>query len=754
MQFAFSEYQLDTQTRTLQRRGERIHVEAKVFDLLVYLIEHRERIVSADELLDALWSGVSVTPVALSRAVGKARRAVGDDGDRQAVLSTEHGRGFRFVAEVSIVPAADAVTATSSGYAWTRRNLRAALVPVGLVAAAVGLWVGSRATAPLPGEPSIAVLPFVNFSGDPEQEYFSDGITEELIHKLTAIEELHVIGRTSSFFFKGKDVDLRTIGETLGVDHLLEGSVRRSGTRLRVTAQLVTAADGLHLWSNSYDRELDDIFKIQEEIAGNVAEALQIELGLNAANPVAGQTTENRDAYLWNLRGGEIFDRLNESNLEHARAAFERASEFDPEYLPPYINIATIRRIQFAWGLGSAANTLVPAERRVRQALAINPNYSDAHAELGALLVYSGDWNRAEEEFKRALELDPNNFRTLYMYGYALSQFQGRPHEAVPMLERVTRMDPLHFELTNSYALALAKAGRVDDAVRELERIAEIDPTYSFSYYSLGVFDAWYRAQYASGIRWLLRSFELNPRAAEVAFELAILFLDLGDAASAERWVEVAERNSAGSNHGDLGRFALELYRGDNASAELTSRRLAETVETREGYQHISYYTWLRELQRTNPDLAKRVYARLHPELLQENPRVDAWNHAVAISLAVWKRRSGDNAAADLLLRRSLSVIQETTDPYYPPASAMAYLLLGETDSALGALHEAIDANWRFGSWFLEHDPTYAPLWDHPKFQTLMTELRADMAGQLAELREMEKRGELAAIPRDEANLH
>jgi TolB-like protein/DNA-binding winged helix-turn-helix (wHTH) protein/Tfp pilus assembly protein PilF len=754
MRFGFSEYQLDTQTRTLQRRGERIHIEAKVFDLLVYLIEHRERIVSADELLDALWSGVSVTPVALSRAVGKARRAVGDDGDRQAVLSTEHGRGFRFVAEVSIVPAADAVTATSSGYAWTRRNLRAALVPVGLVAAAVGLWVGSRATAPLPGEPSIAVLPFVNFSGDPEQEYFSDGITEELIHKLTAIEELHVIGRTSSFFFKGKDVDLRTIGETLGVDHLLEGSVRRSGTRLRVTAQLVTAADGLHLWSNSYDRELDDIFKIQEEIAGNVAEALQIELGLNAANPVAGQTTENRDAYLWNLRGGEIFDRLNESNLEHARAAFERASEFDPEYLPPYINIATIRRIQFAWGLGSAANTLVPAERRVRQALAINPNYSDAHAELGALLVYSGDWNRAEEEFKRALELDPNNFRTLYMYGYALSQFQGRPHEAVPMLERVTRMDPLHFELTNSYALALAKAGRVDDAVRELERIAEIDPTYSFSYYSLGVFDAWYRAQYASGIRWLLRSFELNPRAAEVAFELAILFLDLGDAASAERWVEVAERNSAGSNHGDLGRFALELYRGDNASAELTSRRLAETVETREGYQHISYYTWLRELQRTNPDLAKRVYARLHPELLQENPRVDAWNHAVAISLAVWKRRSGDNAAADLLLRRSLSVIQETTDPYYPPASAMAYLLLGETDSALGALHEAIDANWRFGSWFLEHDPTYAPLWDHPKFQTLMTELRADMAGQLAELREMEKRGELAAIPRDEANLH
>jgi hypothetical protein len=235
---------------------------------------------------------------------------------------------------------------------------------------------------------------------------------------------------------------------------------------------------------------------------------------------------------------------------------------------------------------------------------------------------------------------------------------------------------------------------------------------------------------------------------------LSTVFLDLGDDASAQRWVEVAERNSAGGYYGDIARFALHLYRGDEPSAESINLRLAETVQTREGYQYIWYYTWLRELQRTDPDLAKRVYARLHPELLQENPRVDAWNHAVAISLAVWKRRSGDDAAADLLLRRSLSVIQETTDGYYPPASAMAYLLLGETDSALGALREAIDADWRFGSWFLERDPTYAPLWDHPEFQAMMAEIKAYMAGQLAQLREMERSGELAAIPRSEVSLH
>jgi len=754
MRFSFGEYQLDTEARSLQRSGQAVHIEPKVFDLLVYLIEHRERVASPDELLEALWPETHVGPAALSVAVRKAREAVGDDGDHQAVLLTKHGRGFRFVANVEVVPAADTVRSPSIGFAWKQRKTSAALIAAALVVIAAGIWLSWPAPAPLASKPSIAVLPFANFGGDPEQEYFSDGITEELIHTLTAIEGLHVVGRTSSFFFKGKDVDLRTIGETLGVSHLLEGSIRRSGTRLRITAQLVTAADGLHLWSNSYDRELADIFEIQEEIAGNVAEALQVELGLNAASRVAAQTTESPDAYLWNLRGGEIFNRLNESNLERARDAFEKAIEFDPKYLPPYMGSAAASRSLFSWGMGSAADTLVPAKRRILQALEINPNYSSAHAELGALLVYDGDWIRAEAEFKRALELDPNNFTALYMYGYALVQFRGQPHEGVTMIERVARADPLHFELTNSYAMALARAGRVDDAVRELERIAEIDPAYSFSYYNLGVFDAWYQAQYATGIRWLLKSFELNPEAAEVASDLSILFLDLGDVASAEHWVEVAERNSAGGYYGDLGRFALELYRGDNAAAESASRRLAETVQTREGFQYISYFTWLRELQRTDPDLAKRVYARLHPELLEENPRVDAWNHAVAISLAAWKRGSGENAAAEVLLKKYLSVIQETTDTYYPPASAMAYLLLGETDRALTAIREEIDANWRFGSWFLERDPTYAPLWDHPEFQAMMAEIKAGMAAQLAQLEEMERAGELAAIPGGKSNLH
>jgi DNA-binding winged helix-turn-helix (wHTH) protein len=190
MRVAFGEYHLDTEARTLRCRDQRVSVQAKAFDLLAYLIEHRDRVISTDELLDALWPGLQVTPAALSTAVQKARRAVGDDGGHQAVLHTEHGKGFRFAAEASVVAGAEA------------------------------------APAPLSKESSIPVLPFVNMSGNLEQEYFSDGITEELIHALTGVGGIRVVGRTSSFFFKGQGIDLRTIGEKPGVGNLLEGVTR------------------------------------------------------------------------------------------------------------------------------------------------------------------------------------------------------------------------------------------------------------------------------------------------------------------------------------------------------------------------------------------------------------------------------------------------------------------------------------------------------------------------------------------------
>ncbi|MFB3111479.1 MAG: tetratricopeptide repeat protein [Gemmatimonadales bacterium] len=745
MRFTFGEYQLDAEARALQQNGQRVHVEPKVFDLLVYLIEHRERVASPNELLDALWPGVSVTPAALSRAVEKARQAVGDDGEHQTVLRTEHGRGFRFVAEVSVAPPPEAALPTTTR---ARTRFAAATGVAALLLVAVVAWFLNRPTADATPARSIAVLPFVNLSGDPGQEYFSDGITEELVNTLTAIEGLRVVGRTSSFFFKGKDVDLRTIGETLGVSNILEGSVRRSRDRVRITAQLVSAADGFHLWSNSYDRELADIFEIQEEIAGAIADALEVELGFEITQSVARQTTDSLDAHRWLLRGRSFSYFYDVTNTKKALNAFEKAIELDPQYVPALVDSAQANLSLVDLGLGPVDDRLREAERRLDAAQTLDPDHGHLHATRGRLRIYRNDWAGVEEALQKAVELDPGNLYSQALWGTVLYANLGRPQEAVDLLQPFLRAHPLEWNFAIYYAEALAHAGRVEEAEGELRRIIEFDPAFSISYYYLGILDAFFRNQLAPGLRWWVTAFDRDPESVWLPVDAARLLLNLGDAASAERWVEFAERNDAGGSLGDHARFFLTLYRGNEAAAESISRRLAETVQrTAEGYQYLRDFAWLRQLQRTAPDLAMQVYGRLYPELLQDEPRVDAWNHAAAISLADGMRRSGDAATADSLLEKSLSVIMETTDPHYPPASATAYLLKGERDRALTALREAVDGGWRWDWWLLEREPIYEPLWDHPEFQAMMAEFKADMAAQLERVREMERNGELEPIP-------
>jgi TolB-like protein/Flp pilus assembly protein TadD len=599
-----------------------------------------------------------------------------------------------------------------------------------------------------PREKSIAVLPFVNMSGDPEQEFFSDGITEELLNTLTAIEELRVVGRTSSFSFKGKDVDLRTIGESLGVTNILEGSVRQSGGRLRITAQLINAADGFHLWSNSYDRELADIFEIQEEIAGEIASALQVELGFQVAQSVERRTTDNLEAYTWALRGWDLFSRDDITNLKKTRAAFKKAIELDPEYVPAYVGYAAASVSLVSWGLGPADDLLDDAERRLREAQVIDPGSSMVHVGLGSVRISRGDWVGAEQEFKKALDLDPDNYSAQSAWAFPLHEVLGRPQEAVQLYEQLRWREPLNLNLAGNYAMALAQTGRVEEAEKELQRIIEIDPTYSGSHYFLSVLNAYFRNQRALAIRSYVKAFDLDSQSVAIPVDAAFLLLNLGDVASAERWVALAERNSGGGDLGNGARFSLALYRGDEVSAEAISRELAETAQRiYPGYHYTWALAWLRQLHGADPQLVMQAYMRLAPELLQEEPRVGAWNHGAAISLADWMRRSGDAVTASSLLEKSLSVISQTTDPFYPPARTTAYLLQGDTHRALAALREAVEGGWRKGWWLLEREPIYEPLWALPEFQSLMAEVKADMAAQLERVREMERNGELEPIP-------
>jgi adenylate cyclase len=328
-------------------------------------------------------------------------------------------------------------------------------------------------------KPSIAVLPFVNMSDDKDNEYFSDGLSEELLNLLAKIPQLHVAGRTSAFQFKGTNQDLRVIGEMLNVSNVLEGSVRQSGTQLRITAQLINADTGYHLWSETYDRELTDVFAIQDEIASNVVNALRLKL-LGEELPVISHGTDNIEAYNLYLRALYLADRTTEADYLNAKAALERAVEIDPQYAQAFALLAETHQMLVSGFVGDGHEDFEEAFQQVNEyadaALRIAPDLPDAlMAKANALTASDFNHKLATEYYLRALETDPNNVGAMGWLGF-IKMAQGKHAEAIAMAERVVALDPLSIVAHRSLGDAYRVSGRTDDAVRAYERALELQP--------------------------------------------------------------------------------------------------------------------------------------------------------------------------------------------------------------------------------------------------------------------------------------
>jgi serine/threonine-protein kinase len=328
-------------------------------------------------------------------------------------------------------------------------------------------------------KPSIAVLPFVNMSGDIDNEYFSDGLSEELLNLLAKIPALHVAGRTSSFQFKGTNEDLRLIGEKLNVANVLEGSVRQSGTKLRITAQLINADTGYHLWSETYDRELTDVFAIQDEIASNVVSALRIAL-LGDEIPVPSHGTENVEAYNLYLRALYLADRTTEADLLNAVEALERAIEIDPNYAKAYAQLAEATQLLVSGFVGDGHENFVTGFRQVHEyadtALRLDPDLPEALMAKGNS-ISAGEFNHklATEYYLRALEIEPNNVAVMGWLIFVM-MFDGRHQEAIALAERVLALDPLSIVAHRSVGDAYRVAGRNEDAIRSYQRALDLEP--------------------------------------------------------------------------------------------------------------------------------------------------------------------------------------------------------------------------------------------------------------------------------------
>jgi adenylate cyclase len=459
LRYLFEHYALDTDRRELRRGPELLPTAPQVFDLLGYLIRNRERVVGKDDLVNAIWEGRAVSDAALTTRLNAVRSVIGDTGEAQRLIKTFPRKGFRFVGAVREV--------NEPSGAATILSRTAEL---------------TEAAPPLPDKPSIAVLPFENMSGDPEQEYFADGMVEEITTVLSRFR-LFVIARNSSFAFKGRAVDIKEVGRRLGVRYVLEGSVRKAAGKVRIAGQLIDATTGAHIWADRFERDATDIFALQDEVTVAVVSAIQPKLLQTEIAMATRRRPENLTAHDSYLRAMRAFYSMSREGFAEAIRLTHRALELDPRFGVAAAMAGNCHALNVAFGFAVDPQfERQEAIRLARLALSVDDSDADTLAWVGfALAIMIGATEAEIEMADRAVALNPNSFHTLSCRGHVY-RFAGLPEEAIRSFERALRMSPLDPVLHVVFAgigMALIELGRFDEAIESGRKALRQNPSYS-----------------------------------------------------------------------------------------------------------------------------------------------------------------------------------------------------------------------------------------------------------------------------------
>ncbi|HKD31380.1 MAG TPA: tetratricopeptide repeat protein [Xanthobacteraceae bacterium] len=485
----FEGYTLDIVRNALRAADREIALRPKSFELLRYLVENPDRLVTKEELLKAVWPNVAVADEALTHCVSEVRQAIGDGN--QTIIKTIPRRGYRFAAPVLRVAAGAAPAAPSPLVGEGRGGGSGAFgtdVPDGSTPtpdpSPQGGGDGPRGR--LGDRPAVAVLPFANLSGDPQQEYFSDGITEDIITELSRFSELLVIARHSSFQYKGKAVDIRQVGRELGASYVLEGSVRRSGDRIRITAQLIDAVTGAHRWGERYNRELHDVFAVQDEVARTIVTTLSVHVERAEIERARLKPPAAWDAYEYYLRGAEtsflLLSRGAEALLYEARRLLEQCLAIDPDYARAAAMLANTHLFAYLEPLDGDYLRPAALDRAVelaQRAVHLDPRLPEARAQLGQVLLCKGRHDDALAEFERAFALNPNFIDHRYALALILA---GEPARAIEVLELNMRLDPFRTGPFQFMGVAHYMLKRYGEAVRWLRESASRRPNMQASH--------------------------------------------------------------------------------------------------------------------------------------------------------------------------------------------------------------------------------------------------------------------------------
>jgi adenylate cyclase len=469
--YSFENYTLDTGRRELRRDSGLIPVEPQVFDILEYLLRNRDRVVSRDDLIASVWNGRVVSESALSTRINAVRTAIGDSGAAQRLIKTFPRKGLRFLGAVrEDRKSNDHPSVAARPFDGAPRG---------------DAIVAEKRHLPLPNKPSIAVLPFANLSPDPEQEYFADGIANDIITALSSYPSLLVIARNSSFSYKGIDVNVQRIGHELGVRYVLEGSVRKADARVRVTSQLIETESGTHMWANRYDADVTNIFAVQDEITHAVSTAIAPAVADAERHRAVRRSPDSHDSWSAYQRGLWHLSRTTPQDNKAAQQCFAEAIAIDPNFSGGYSGLALAQMQESGlFATLSVAQARVSIKALALRAVANDQSDADAHACLSWALNFDGDYDGALAEARRALTISPNLASAHRALGTTLT-FAGEPKQGLVALQTSIRLDPrdplLPWHL-NRVAIAQYFSRDYEAAVDTARRVIRLHPNFPLIY--------------------------------------------------------------------------------------------------------------------------------------------------------------------------------------------------------------------------------------------------------------------------------
>jgi TolB-like protein/DNA-binding winged helix-turn-helix (wHTH) protein len=744
---------------SVSRNNVEIALPKLSFDLLVACIEAAPAIISIDELMNRVWPGLVVSPETVSQRVKLLREALGDDPKSPRYIAGVRLRGYRLVASVTPLASVDETIERRDQQRRPAASRRVLLACAILIAALMGfaLWQATRDSRMEPVQASetgpirsIAVLPFENLSVAEDGDLLAFGIPEAILHQLANVPELVVTARTSSFAFGGANEDARAVGRKLNARFLLEGSVQRDAQRLRITAQLVDTQTGAHVWSMRFDRTPQDIFAMQDEIALEVGRALKLSLDRSVMEKLTGGGSANFNAYLAYLQGRAVMAKWRVADTGEAIRHFSEAIQLDPAFAPAYIELAAaqLRRAEFEVTDDRQerfAAALQGGMELVETALRLDANAGPAYIQRANLRAYT-DLAEAEADYRRGLALSPN-----YAPGYAglatvLYENPRRGDEALSMLDRARKLDPLEPAHDVAKAVFLLY-GRSDEAgaATLLKDVLKRDPLNQTALMRLGEIFSTLSGETAEGVRLLEQALSLDPLSEWTRRLLVRAYLSVGDPEAARQVVDGALHQTV------VREIPLYLYAHDWKHAGEAAYAAVET-ETNTALDEAMIAAAIRLHARATRNYAHAI------EVLEQLSGVtwDAQGRAVLpetlglkafpTALADVLQASGDESRARAVLEATIAAMDKEAnelgrgDLWNLRQRPIVLSLLGETDAALDSLRAGVERGVALDdSWcYLEMDPALVALSDDVRFINLRNAVRTSVAQQkqrLAELR-------------------